>query len=154
MQSGSPPTGAFAKVLMAFHSSLTGVRVWRCNHLIIWNKKDVGVCISVLIPDDRPSHCPLIRISNVEACPRQDDIYTPRHGIPYEYGFTSTRVHRMPTSDYIYAKRVHPSVWSTPYYIYKGKFAAGRYKINPRGRSLLHHRCIKLQSCEVCHHSK
>ena len=51
---GSPPTGAFAKVLMAFHSSLTGVRVWRYNHLIIWNKKDVGVCLSVPTPVFRP----------------------------------------------------------------------------------------------------
>ena len=35
---------------------------------------------------------------------------------------------------YIYAKRAHPLLGSTPYYIYKGKIAAGRYKINPRRR--------------------
>ena len=35
-----------------------------------------------------------------------------------------------------------PILWHTPYYIYKkGIMAAGRYKINPRGRFLLHHRC-------------
>ena len=31
----------------------------------------------------------------------------------------------------------------------KGMIAVGRYKINPRERFLLHHRCTWIQSCEV-----
>ena len=38
----------------------------------------------VLIPDDRLSHCPFVRISNVKPAHASDDIYT-HHGMDSQY---------------------------------------------------------------------
>ena len=40
--------------------------------LKLWKQKRRGsMSLPVLIPKIRPSHCPYVRISNVQACPRQ-----------------------------------------------------------------------------------
>ena len=90
------------------------------NSQTIRNKKDVGVLSLRAYPCVQAVALPLSKDKQRRSLPTPSDIYTLRHGLPYEYGHTGTRIHHMPTSDYIYAKRVHPSVWSTPYYIYKG----------------------------------
>ena len=90
------------------------------SNLIYGNKKDVGVLSLRAYPCVQAVALPLSKDKQRRSLPTPSDIYTLRHGLPYEYGHTGTRIHHMPTSDYIYAKRVHPSVWSTPYYIYKG----------------------------------
>ena len=97
----------------------------------------------VLIPKIRLSHCPYLRISNVKPAHVSDDIYTPRRRIPKE-----TITITLTITIHI-RKDSTPLEQGTPYYIYKGKLAAGRYKINPRERFLLHHRCTWIQSCEV-----
>ena len=97
------------------------------------NKKRRGSKIlSAPIPDFRPSHCPFIRISNVKACPRR--------AIYIHYDLSS--------QTYIYeeipSQRVH-------LIIYKGESGAGDIK-SPTRTLLLHHRCMKIQSCEVWNH--
>ena len=99
--------------------------------------------LPVLIPLLRLSHCPYLRISNVKPAHASDDIYTPRRRIPKE-----TITITLTITIHI-RKDSTPLERGTPYYIYKGKLAAGRYKINPRERFLLHHRCLQFQSCEV-----
>ena len=90
------------------------------------NKKDVGKCSVRAYP-----YCQAFALP-----PCEDKQRKPAHvsrDICIHYG---QREHP------IYAKIVRPLHWgSTPYYIYKGKLAAGRYKINLRRRSLLHNRC-------------
>ena len=54
----------------------------------------------VLIPDDRLSHCPFVRISNVKPAHASDDICT-------HHGMDSQRNDNDNVNDtYIYAKRV------------------------------------------------
>jgi len=75
------------------------------------NKKDVGVSSSVLIPAVRPSHCPLMRISNVKPAHVSRDIYA------YTAANVASPIEdetelRMPIHALlppIYAKTVHPS---------------------------------------------
>ena len=75
--------------------------------------------LSALIPDDRPSHCPLIRISN-ESLPTPADIYT------------YTTAIAIPNT---YIRKERAPSWGVHLIIYiKGLVAAGRYKINPRRR--------------------
>ena len=101
--------------------------------------------LRVLIPDDRPSHCPYMRISNVKPAHASDDISI-HHGAvnPGWYGFTNLRTYGSRDSVLrIYTQRKHTHCWGVHLIIYtKGMLAVGRYKINPRERFLLHHRCI------------
>ena len=62
----------------------------RTFNKIMETKKDVGVkFLSAPIPTLRLSHCPLIRISNVKACPRRA-IYTLPPDNPQTYIYTKT----------------------------------------------------------------
>ena len=96
-----------------------------------------------LIPAVRPSHCPLMRISNVKPAHASDDIYT-HHGTDSQ-GNDNDNV-----NDILYIRKDSITIAGIHLIIYiKGMVAAGRYKINPRERFLLHYRCIKIQICEV-----
>ena len=77
--------------------------------------------LSVLIPAVRPSHCPLMRISNVKPAHASDDIYTPRRRIPKE-----TITITLTITIHI-RKDSTPLEQGTPYYIYKGN--VGRREI-------------------------
>ena len=102
---------------------------------------------SALIPEVRLSHCPLVRISN-ESLPTSAEIYayTTANVVPPETAHLWIHVSN---AAYI-RKDSTPMLRGVHLIIYiKGMLAAGRYKIYPRRRSLLHHRCIKIQSCEV-----
>ena len=96
-----------------------------------------------LIPDDRLSHCPFVRISNVKPAPASDDIHT-HHGMDSQ-GNDNDNV-----NDILYIRKDSITIAGIHLIIYiKGMVAAGRYKINPRRRLLLHHRCTKFQICEI-----
>ena len=66
----------------------------------------------VLIPDDRLSHCPFVRISNVKPAHASDDIYT-HHGTDSQ-GNDNVNVN---DNHPIYAKRVSPFLAYTLLYI-------------------------------------
>ena len=110
---------------------------------IMETKKTWEYVSRVLIPAVRPSHCPLMRISNVKPAHTSDDIYT-HHGMDSQ-GNDNDNV-----NDILYIRKDSITIAGIHLIIYiKGMIAAGRYKINPRERFLLHYRCIKIQICEV-----
>ena len=86
----------------------------------LWKQKRRGsMYLSALIPDDRPSHCPLIRISN-ESLPTPADIYTYTTAIAFpewrNNGTTDLWIHGLLPS-HIYTKSVHLS-WGVHLIIY------------------------------------
>ena len=77
---------------------------------------------SALIPTVRPSHCPLMRISNVKPAHASDNIYTLRHGQSPNDGITEPRIYESTDSFLrIYMQRACTLEGCTPYYIYKGE---------------------------------
>ena len=105
----------------------------------------------MLIPWIRLSHCPYLRISNVKPAHASDDIST-HHGMVNPW-LTDSRIYGSMDPRILFSAYIRKD--STPMngvhliiYI-KGMLAAGRYKINPRERFLLHYRCTKFQICEI-----
>ena len=94
----------------------------------------------VLIPAVRPSHCPLMRISNVKPAHASDDIYT-HHGMDSQ-GNDNVNDNENDNENHLCIRKESITIAGIHLIIYiKGMVAAGRYKINPRERFLLHHRC-------------
>ena len=95
-----------------------------------------------------------MRISNVKPAHVEWYIYTHSTAVPLmtitmTITLTLTLTLTITLTALYIRKDSTPIAGNTPYYIYKGNVAAGRYKINPRERFLLHHRCTWIQSCEV-----
>ena len=106
----------------------------------------------VLIPAVRPSHCPLMRISNVKPAHASDDIYTPRRrtsqgNVNDNLNLNDKGNGYANHNHSTYAKTIHQLNRVHLIIYIKGILAAGGYKINPRERFLLHYRCIKIQIC-------
>ena len=79
--------------------------------------------LSALIPIFRLSHCPYIKDKQLEACPRQQIIYTHtlRPGQSLNDGMKEPRIYESTDSFLrIYMQRACTFVGCTPYYIYKG----------------------------------
>ena len=110
-------------------------------------------------PKDQAFALPLCEDKQRQACPRQRwYINTPRRRISQGNDNVNDNLNLNDNdkgngyandNHSIYAKTVHPQNGVHLIIYIKGKLAAGRYKINPRERFLLHHRCIKIQICEV-----
>ena len=79
--------------------------------------------LSALIPIFRLSHCPYIKDKQLEACPRQQIIYTHtlRPGHSQNDGMKEPRIYESTDSFLrIYMQRACTLEGCTPYYIYKG----------------------------------
>ena len=155
---------SFLFLLMVRHkhtqSVLTSSSPCRSTFVIkLWKQKRRGSMSHLVpIPSFRPSHCPQVRISNVKPAHASDDISI-HHGAGHPKGpitltITLTLTITIKVTDTltitIHIRKESITIFGIHLIIYnKGKLAAGRYKINPRERFLLHHRCIKIQSCEV-----